>query len=149
MENVEIVSPSEYRFKKRMYETIDGQKVDQTAVGKRRFSHMIDADGYNIFTQSGLMSYIGRDDLQGDVNPSVGQYVNKMIGIITGTSKIKGKEGWDKVYVDAINEWLKDQQLPPVSEENPLYIDFERCSYNYIGSTRKEKPNLYMDKFTA
>jgi len=148
MENVEEISPTEYRFKKRIYEMIDGKKVDQTVEGKRRFSHRIDADGYNIFTQSGLMSYIGRDDLQNDVNPSVGQYVNKMVGIITGVSQVKGNVGWDKAYVDAINAWLAKQGLPPVSEENPLYIDFERCSYKYIGSTRKEKPNLYMDNFT-
>jgi hypothetical protein len=152
MENVEVVNPTDYRFKKRILETINGEKVDQTLEGKRRFSSKINADGYNIFTQSGLMSCIGREDLQGDVSPSVGQYVNKMVGVITGSSEILDKDGnrleWDKPYIEAINEWLKGKKLPPVSKENPLYIDFERCSYTYIGSTRKEKPSVYMDTFT-
>ncbi len=143
MENIEVVSPTEYRFKERIF---DEKGKDQTLRGKRRYASNIDADGYNIYTQSGLMAYIGEDKLQGDVSPSVGQYVNKMVGIITGYSKIK--EGWDKEYVDAINKWLEKQGLPHVSEQNPLYIDFERCSYTYVGSTRKEKPNIYQDNFT-
>ena len=152
MENVEVVNPTDYRFKKRILETINGEKVDQTLEGKRRFSSKINADGYNIFTQSGLMSFIGREELQGDVSPSVGQYVNKMVGVITGSSEILDKYGnrleCDKSYIEAINEWLKGKKLPPVSKENPLYIDFKRCSYTYIGSTRKEKPSVYMDTFT-
>lgn len=143
MENIEVVSPTEYRFKERIF---DEKGKDQTLRGKRRYASNIDADGYNIYTQSGLMAYIGEDKLQGDVSPSVGQYVNKMVGIITGYSKVK--EGWDKEYVDAINKWLEKQGLPHVSEQNPLYIDFERCSYTYVGSTRKEKPNIYQDNFT-
>jgi hypothetical protein len=75
-----------------------------------------------------------------------------MVGVITGYSEILDKDGnrleWDKPYIEAINEWLKGKKLPPVSKENPLYIDFERCSYTYIGSTRKEKPSVYMDTFT-
>jgi hypothetical protein len=145
MENVEVVSPTHYRFKKRIIE--DG--VDQTLRGKRRYASNINADGYNIYKQSGLMAYIGRPDLQGDVSPSVGQYVNKMVGIITGYSTVEGKEAWDKDEVDAINSWLRNQGLPDVSEANPLYIDFERCSYTFIGSTRKERPNIYQDTFTV
>ena len=143
MENIEVVSPTEYRFKERIF---DEKGRDQTLRGKRRYASNIDADGYNIYTQSGLMAYIGEDTLQGGVSPSVGQYVNKMVGVITGYSKVK--KGWDKDYVNAINEWLEKQGLPHVSEQNPLYIDFERCSYNYVGSTGKEKPHIYQDNFT-
>jgi hypothetical protein len=116
--------------------------------GKRRYACNIKAEGYNIYQQSGLMAYIGRPDLQDGVNPSVGQFVNKMIGIVTGYSTVKGREGWDKVYVDAINDWLVDQGLPKVSELTPLYFDFERCSYTFVGSTHKEKPHIYQDSFT-
>jgi hypothetical protein len=94
------------------------------------------------------MAYIGRHDLQEGVNPSVGQFVNKMVGIVTGYSTVKGKKAWDRKWVDAINEWLAEKNLPPVSEENPLYFDFERCSYTFVGSTRKEKPHIYQDSFT-
>ncbi len=144
MDNVEVISPTEYRFQKRIIK--DGK--DETLEGKRRYASNIDAEGYNIYQQSGLMAYIGRDDLQGDVNPSVGQFVNKMVGIITGYSTVEGKKGWDKKYVDAINDWLVNQGLPKVSEATPLYFDFERCSYTFIGSIRKEKPNIYQDTFT-
>jgi flavorubredoxin len=144
MKNIEVISPTEYRFKQRIIEN----GIDETLEGKRRYASNIDAIGYNIYPQSGLMAYIGRPDLQEDVNPSVGQFVNKMIGIVTGYSTIEGKEGWDKDYVDAINTWLAKQNLPPVSEENPLYFDYERCSYTFVGSTHKEKPHIYQDSFT-
>ena len=144
MKNIEVISPTEYRFKKRIIKN----GIDETLDGKRRYACNIKAEGYNIYQQSGLMAYIGRPELQEDVNPSVGQFVNKMIGIVTGYSTVEGRKAWDEKYVNAINEWLAEQNLPPVSEENPLYFDFERCSYTFVGSTHKEKPHIYQDSFT-
>ena len=144
MQNIDVVSPTEYRFKQRIIKN----GVDETLSGKRRYASNINAEGYNIYLQSGLMAYIGRHDLQEGVNPSVGQFVNKMVGIVTGYSTVKGKNAWDRKWVDAINKWLAEKNLPPVSEENPLYFDFERCSYTFVGSTRKGKPHIYQDSFT-
>jgi hypothetical protein len=144
MQNIDVVSPTEYRFKQRIIKN----GVDETLSGKRRYASNINAEGYNIYLQSGLMAYIGRHDLQEGVNPSVGQFVNKMVGIVTGYSTVEGREEWDKKYVDAINDWLVDQGLPKVSELTPLYFDFERCSYTFVGSTHKEKPHIYQDSFT-
>jgi len=144
MQNIDLVSPTEYRFKQRIIKN----GVDETLSGKRRYASNINAEGYNIYLQSGLMAYIGRHDLQEGVNPSVGQFVNKMVGIVTGYSTVERREEWDKKYVDAINDWLVDQGLPKVSELTPLYFDFERCSYTFVGSTHKEKPHIYQDSFT-
>ena len=171
-----------FRFKKgvdasgfqRKIHTVGWKKYHEKEENKRIHPR----ENSNFWLDYGLMQRAGRWDLVDYSKPNAlsgepmpKQYVNKQIAVITKPSVICGLcevgkcenmnkgnapcEPWDKKYFDAFNEWWQKQKNPPISPENPVYIEIEKdykCVFvpaHFVkSSTFQEAPEVSKDPFT-
>ena len=126
-------------------------------------------DKSNFWHDYGLMQQAGRMDLV-DMNksnalsgePMPQQYVNKQIAVITKPSDICGKcepgkcenmesgkepcEPWDKKFFDAYDAYRQSLEEPPISPENPVFIEIEKDYKSVFSPAQFTKESTFQEE---